>query len=116
MFKKLFSWFSKKEVDDEPRPMGFVATVNGYKDKELFEPKTDILIIPEDQETVVGSIPNSKVNVRITLFDNNIIYYNPPAEPNILLIPFYDREKLKNILVTMREQGIRGVLGWNMPV
>lgn len=116
MFKKLFSWFSKKEVDDEPRPMGFVATVNGFKDAELFEPRVEILVIPEDQQEVMGSITNAKTNVRITLLDNNIIYYNPPLSSNILMTPFKDLDELNGILVTMREQGIRGVLGWNMPV
>lgn len=116
MFKKLFNWFSKNKVEDEPRPMGFVATVNGYKDKEMFDPRTEILVIPENQEEVVGSIPTSTTNVRIILLDNNIIYYNPPVASNILMTPFKDNEELTGILVSMREQGIRRVLGWNMPV
>ena len=32
------------------------------------------------------------------------------------MTPFKDLDELNGILVTMREQGIRGVLGWNMPV
>lgn len=116
MLKKLFSWFSKKDVESEPRPMGFVTTVNGFKDEEQFEPRVEILVIPEDQQEVVGSITNSKTNVRIVLLDNNIIYYNPPIASNILMTPFKDHAELSDILVSMREQGIRGVLGWNMPV
>ena len=116
MFKKIKEWFSKDKVEDEPRPMGFVTTVNGFKDAELFEPRVEILVIPEDQQEVMGSITNAKTNVRITLLDNNIIYYNPPLSSNILMTPFKDLAELNGILVTMREQGIRGVLGWNMPV
>ena len=36
MFKKIKEWFSKDKVEDEPRPMGFVTTVSGFKDAELF--------------------------------------------------------------------------------
>ena len=56
MFKKIKEWFSKEKVEDEPRPMGFVTTVNGFKDAELFEPRVEILVIPEDQQEVMGSI------------------------------------------------------------
>nr|DAR94935.1 MAG TPA: hypothetical protein [Caudoviricetes sp.] len=116
MFKKLFSRFHKKDVEDMPRPMGFVATINGFKDAELFEPRVEILVIPEDQQEVLGSITNSETNVRIELLDNNIIYYNPPIASNILMTPFSDLSELNDILVPMREQGIRGVLGWDMPI
>ena len=53
---------------------------------------------------------------KITLFDGNILMYTTGVKSNIMLSPFKSIEYLEGTLKVMKEQGVKHVFGWGMPI
>ena len=117
MFKKLRKLFSKKhELDNvEPVIAGFIATLKGSDDLGDAVP-TQIFIIPAKEEENIYNIIKTEEYNTLMLYDNNRIQFKPPTTSSLLLTPFYSVEELNNALKIMRDQGIRNVVGWPIPL
>ena len=115
MFKRVLNWFSKDSGDDEASKSGFIVTVSKFDD-ELGMNRTDILIVGKDEETNICGMAGSEEIHKVTLFDGNILMYTAGEKSNILLSPFKSVEYLEGTLKVMKAQGIKRVLGWDMPI
>lgn len=115
MFKRVLNWFSKDSVDDEASKSGFIVTVSKFDD-ELGMNRTDILIVGKDEETNICGMAGSEEIHKVTLFDGNILMYTAGEKSNIMLSPFKSVEYLEGTLKVMKAQGIKRVLGWDMPI
>lgn len=115
MFKRILNWFSKDSGDDEAGKSGFIVTVSKFDD-ELGMNRTDILIVGKDEETNICGMAGSEEIHKVTLFDGNILMYTAGEKSNIMLSPFKSVEYLEGTLKVMKAQGIKRVLGWDMPI
>lgn len=115
MFKRILNWFSKDSGDDEASKSGFIVTVSKFDD-ELGMNRTDILIVGKDEETNICGMAGSEEIHKVTLFDGNILMYTAGEKSNIMLSPFKSVEYLEGTLKVMKTQGIKRVLGWDMPI
>ena len=115
MFKRVLKWFSKDSGDDEASKFGFIVTVSKFDD-DLGMNRTDILIVGKDEENNICGMAGSEEIHKITLFDGNILMYTAGEKSNIMLSPFKSVEYLEGTLKVMRAQGIKHVLGWDMPI
>lgn len=115
MFKRVLEWFSKDSGDDEAGKSGFIVTISKF-DEDLGMNRTDILIVSKDEEANVCGMAGSEDIHKVTLFDGNILMYTAGAKSNIMLSPFNSVEYLDGTLKVMKEQGVKNVLGWNMPI
>jgi hypothetical protein len=118
MFKKIKKLFSKKKDELEGFEKvisGFIATLKGSDDLGDAVP-TQIFVIPESEEQTIYDIIKTGEYSTLFLFDDNRIQFKPPTNASLLLTPFYSIEELNNILRDMRDQGIRGVVGWPLPI
>lgn len=116
MLNKIKSFFKKKKIDDHHPILGYIVTFKGYKDEENMDIAQDIMVIPSSEKEKVSGMYDPKEQYKINLMDKNIIVYHPPFDTYILFIPFYSVNELNDTLSTMYQQGIRKVLGWNMPI
>ena len=107
MFKRILNWFSKDSGDDEASKSGFIVTISKF-DEDLGANRTDILI--------VGSMAGSEEIHKVSLFDGNILMYTAGVKSNIMLSPFKSIEYLDGTLKVMKTQGVKHVLGWDMPI
>lgn len=115
MFKRILNWFSKDSDDGEASKSGFIATISKF-DEDLGANRTDILIVAKDEETNICDMAGSEEIHKITLFDGNILMYTAGTKSNIMLSPFKSIEYLEGTLKVMKEQGIKHVFGWDMPI
>lgn len=118
MFNKIKKLFSKKasEVEgDRPTIFGFIATLKGADDLGDAVP-TQIFIIPKEEEENIYNIVKTGEYNTLILYDNNRIQFKPPMNASLLLTPFHSVEELNGVLKTMRDQGVRGVVGWPIPI
>jgi hypothetical protein len=118
MFKKLRKLFSKKASEVEgvrPAIFGFIATLKGVDDLGDAVP-TQIFIIPKEEEENIYNIVKTGEYNTLVLYDNNRIQFKPPTNASLLLTPFYSVEELNGALKSMRDQGVRGVVGWPIPI
>lgn len=115
MFKRVLNWFSKDSGDDEASKSGFIVTVSKFDD-ELGMNRTDILIVSKDEETNICGMAGSEEIHKVTLFDGNILMYTAGEKSNIMLSPFKSIEYLDGMLKVMKAQGVKYVLGWDMPI
>ena len=115
MFKRVLKWFSKDSGDDEASKSGFIVTVSKF-DEDLGMNRADILIVGKDEETNICGMAGSEDIHKVTLFDGNILMYTAGTKSNIMLSPFKSIEYLDGALKVMKEQGVKHVLGWNMPI
>ena len=114
MLDKIKNFFKKKKADDPV--LGYIVTFKGYKDEDDIDFVQDIMIIPSAEKEKVSGIKDPKKQYNINLMDKNIIVYHPPFDTFILFIPFYSIDELNDTLSSMYQQGIRKVLGWNIPL
>lgn len=115
MFKRVLKWFSKDSGDDEASKSGFIVTVSKFDD-DLGMNRTDILIVGKDEETNICGMAGSEEIHKVILFDGNILMYTAGEKSNIMLSPFKSVEYLEGTLKVMKAQGIKRVLGWDMPI
>lgn len=115
MFKRILNWFSKDSGDDEASKSGFIVTISKF-DEDLGANRTDILIVGKDEESNVCSMAGSEEIHKVSLFDGNILMYTAGVKSNIMLSPFKSIEYLEGTLKVMKAQGIKRVLGWDMPI
>lgn len=118
MFNKIKKLFSKKasEVEEvHPTIFGFIATLKGVDDLGDAVP-TQIFIIPKEEEENIYNIVKTGEYNTLVLYDNNRIQFKPPTNASLLLTPFYSVEELNSALKSMRDQGVRGVVGWPIPI
>lgn len=115
MFKRVLKWFSKDSGDDEASKSGFIVTVSKFDD-ELGMNRTDILIVGKDEEANICGMAGSEEIHKVTLFDGNILMYTAGEKSNIMLSPFKSVEYLEGMLKVMKAQGVKHVLGWDMPI
>ena len=114
MLNKIKNFFKNKKADNPV--LGYIVTFKGYKDDENIDITQDIMVIPASEKDKVSGMNNPKEQYDINLMDKNIIVYHPPFDTYILFIPFYSVNELNDTLSTMHQQGIRKVLGWNIPL
>nr|DAV96920.1 MAG TPA: hypothetical protein [Caudoviricetes sp.] len=115
MFKRLKKFISKKQAKYEPVIFGFIATLRGEDDLGDRVP-TQIFVIPSEEETKMYDAVKSDEYSTITLLDNNRIQFKPPYKSTLLMTPFFSVEEIDEALRTMRDQGIKNVIGWNIPI
>lgn len=115
MFKRVLKWFSKDSGDDEASKSGFIVTVSKFDD-DLGMNRTDILIVGKDEEANICGMAGSEEIHKVALFDGNILMYTAGEKSNIMLSPFKSVEYLEGTLKVMKTQGIKRVLGWDMPI
>lgn len=115
MFKRVLKWFSKDSGDDEASKSGFIVTVNKFDD-DLGMNRTDILIVGKDEEANICGMAGSEEIHKVVLFDGNILMYTAGEKSNIMLSPFKSVEYLEGTLKVMKAQGVKNVLGWDMPI
>lgn len=115
MFKRVLKWFSKDSGDDEASKSGFIVTVSKFDD-DLGMNRTDILIVGKDEEANICGMAGSEEIHKVILFDGNILMYTAGEKSNIMLSPFKSVEYLEGTLKVMKAQGVKRVLGWDMPI
>lgn len=115
MFKRVLKWFSKDSGDDEASKSGFIVTVSKFDD-DLGMNRTDILIVGKDEEANICGMAGSEEIHKVVLFDGNILMYTAGEKSNIMLSPFKSVEYLEGTLKVMKAQGVKRVLGWDMPI
>lgn len=115
MFKRVLKWFSKDSGDDEASKSGFIVTVSKFDD-DLGMNRTDILIVGKDEEANICGMAGSEEIHKVVLFDGNILMYTAGEKSNIMLSPFKSVEYLEGILKVMKAQGVKNVLGWDIPI
>lgn len=113
--KKLFSKKQDKLEGFEKVISGFIATLKGSDDLGDAVP-TQIFIIPASEEETIYNIIKTGEYSTLFLFDQNRIQFKPPTNASLLLTPFYSVEELNDALKSMRDQGVRGVVGWPIPI
>ena len=109
MLNKIKNFFKKKKVDDPI--LGYIVTFKGYKDEDNIDFVQDIMIIPSTEKEKVSGMNDPKKQ-----YNFNLMVYHPPFDTYILFIPFYSINELNDTLSSMYQQGIRKVLGWNIPL
>lgn len=115
MFKRVLKWFSKDSGDNEASKSGFIVTISKFDD-ELGMNRTDILIVGKNEESNVCGMAGSEEIHKVVLFDGNILMYTAGEKSNIMLSPFKSVEYLEGTLKVMKAQGVKRVLGWDMPI
>ena len=115
MFKRLKNFISKKQEKYEPAIFGFIATLRGEDDLGDRVP-TQIFIIPGEEETKMYDAVKSDEYSTLTLLDNNRIQFKPPYKSTLLMTPFFSVDEIDEALRTMRDQGVKNVIGWNIPL
>ena len=114
MFKRLKEFISKKQAKYEPVIFGFIATLRG--DDLGDRVPTQIFVIPSEEETKMYDAVKSDEYSTLTLLDNNRIQFKPPYKSTLLMTPFFSVEEIDEALRTMRDQGVKNVIGWNIPL
>lgn len=115
MFKRLKNFISKKQAKHEPYIFGFIATLRGEDDLGDRVP-TQIFVIPGEEETKMYDAVKSDEYSTLTLLDNNRIQFKPPYKSTLLMTPFFSVDEINEALRSMRDQGVRNVIGWNIPI
>lgn len=118
MFKKLKKLFSKKKDGPEGFEKvisGFIATLKGFDDLGDAVP-IQIFVIPISEEETIYEIVKTGEYSTLFLFDQNRIQFKPPKNASLLLTPFYSVDELNESLKMMRDQGMRNIIGWPIPI